>query len=215
MSTPFSADFSPYSRRRPPPGHTSGRSRGLPRGTLTRGGRRRPRRGNGAGAGNRRPGDRRAHLHGLSSAPLKRAVERAAEVRQACVSAREQQVAARRLAVRLDAETGDELHSDARSRPSSVLVVDDAADVREVVAEVLRQAGFVVRTAANGLEALLAAYEMHPCVILMDLTMPVLDGIAATRLIKATEAIRHAHVIAHTGIRRFLTHWFSDCSPRY
>ena len=138
-------------------------------------------------------------LQGFSSAQLKRAVERAAEVRQACVSAREQQVAARRMVVRLEADSGDDFHSDSRPRPAAVLVVDDAADVREVVAEVLRQAGFVVRTAANGLEALLAAYEMHPTVILMDMTMPVLDGIAATRLIKATEAIRHAHVIAHTG----------------
>ena len=138
-------------------------------------------------------------LQGLSSAQLKRAVARAAEVRHACVSAREQQLAARRMAVRLEADSGDDFHSGARARPAAVLVVDDAEDVRELVADVLRQAGFVVRTAANGLEALLAAYEMHPNVILMDMTMPVLDGIAATRLIKATDAIRHAHIIAHTG----------------
>ena len=96
-----------------------------------------------------------------------------------------------------------------------MLVVDDADDVREVVAEVLRQAGFVVRTAANGLEALLAAYEMHPNVILMDMTMPVLDGIAATRLIKATEAIRHTHVIAHTGNPSFPDALVHDCLPPY
>jgi two-component system cell cycle response regulator DivK len=138
-------------------------------------------------------------LQGRSSAQLMRAVERAADVRQACVRAREQQIDARRMVVRLEANSGDDFRSDARPPPAAVLVVDDADDVREVVAEVLRQAGFVVRTAANGLEALLAAYEMHPNVILMDMTMPVLDGIAATRLIKATEAIRHAHVIAHTG----------------
>ncbi len=145
------------------------------------------------------PGIDAFQLRGLSSIQLKRAAERAADVRHACVTAREQEVAARRLVVRLEAETGDDFYPDERPRPAAVLVVDDSADVREVVAEVLRQAGFVVRIAANGLEALLAAYEMHPNVILMDLTMPVLDGIAATRLIKATEAIRHAHVIAHTG----------------
>jgi CheY-like chemotaxis protein len=49
------------------------------------------------------------------------------------------------------------------------------------------------------LDALIAAYEMQPAVIVMDLSMPVLDGIEATRLIKATEGIRHAEVIAHTG----------------
>ena len=68
-----------------------------------------------------------------------------------------------------------------------------------MVAEVLRNAGFVVRTAANGLEGLLAAYEMRPTVIVMDVTMPILDGIEATRLIKATDATRLAQVIAYTG----------------
>jgi CheY-like chemotaxis protein len=87
----------------------------------------------------------------------------------------------------------------AGSRTPAVLVVDDAADVRDLVALVLRDAGFVVRTAVNGLDALLTAYEMRPEVIVMDLTMPVLDGIEATRLIKATEAIRQSRVIAHTG----------------
>jgi CheY-like chemotaxis protein len=56
-----------------------------------------------------------------------------------------------------------------------------------------------VSTASNGLEALIAAYEIRPSVIVMDVTMPVLDGIEATRLIKAAEATRHARVIAYTG----------------
>jgi two-component system, cell cycle response regulator DivK len=83
--------------------------------------------------------------------------------------------------------------------PSTVLVVDDYGDVRDVLALVLEDAGFVVRTAANGLEALIAAYEMRPGVIVMDVSMPVLDGIEATRLIKAGEATRHARVIAYTA----------------
>jgi two-component system, cell cycle response regulator DivK len=76
---------------------------------------------------------------------------------------------------------------------------------RDLIALVLRNAAFVVRTAANGLrfrgglEGLLTAYEMRPDVIVMDLTMPVLNGIEATRLIKATEATRESRVIAHTG----------------
>ena len=58
-----------------------------------------------------------------------------------------------------------------------MLVVDDYYDVRELAARVLQDAGFVVRTAANGLEGLMAAYEMRPGVILMDVTMPVLGGL--------------------------------------
>jgi DNA-binding NtrC family response regulator len=64
---------------------------------------------------------------------------------------------------------------------------------------VLQNAGFVVRTASNGLEALIAAFEMRPAVIVMDVTMPVLDGLEATRLIKAADATRHARVIAFTA----------------
>jgi two-component system, cell cycle response regulator DivK len=63
----------------------------------------------------------------------------------------------------------------------------------------------------NGLEGLLTAYEMRPDVIVMDLTMPVLDGIEATRLLKSTEATRQSRVIAYTGngsIPPPLERWF-------
>jgi CheY-like chemotaxis protein len=68
-----------------------------------------------------------------------------------------------------------------------------------MITHLLASAGFVVRTAANGLEALLAAYELRPSVIIMDVSMPVLDGIEAIRLIKATDAMRHTRVVAYTG----------------
>ena len=90
-----------------------------------------------------------------------------------------------------------------------MLVVDDYGDIRDVLARVLEDAGFVVRTAANGLEGLIAAYEMRPAVIVMDVSMPVLDGIEATRLIKAAEATRGARVIAYTGNPPF------DANPTY
>jgi two-component system, cell cycle response regulator DivK len=105
----------------------------------------------------------------------------------------------------------------AASRTTAVLVVDDVQDVRDLVALVLRDAGFVVRTAVNGLEALLAAYEMKPAVIVMDVTMPVLDGIEATRLIKATEEIRESKVIAYTGngsIPAPVERWFVAVVPK-
>jgi len=117
--------------------------------------------------------------------------------RRLCVSAREHQLAAERLI----ADLGDGERSDGQSPDSrnAVLVVDDYADSRELLSMVLQNAGFVVRTASNGLEAVLAAYELRPAVIVMDMMMPVLDGMEATRLIKAIDELRDASVIAYTA----------------
>ena len=130
----------------------------------------------------------------LLSAQLHPSEAGAATAKRLCVSARQQHAAARQLPAHL----GDD-HGPGPERPNAVLVVDDYGDVRELLADMLEDAGFVVRTAANRLEALIAAYEMRPGVIVMDVTMPVLDGIEATRLIKAGEATRNARVIAYTG----------------
>jgi two-component system cell cycle response regulator DivK len=130
----------------------------------------------------------------LLAAQLARSAAGAASARRLLVGAHHQHAAACRLLQQLPGEDDD-----LRTVPNAVLVVDDYGDVREVLARVLEDAGFVVRTAANGLEALLAAYEMRPGVIVMDVTMPVLDGIEATRLIKAVDVTREARVIAYTG----------------
>jgi CheY-like chemotaxis protein len=100
----------------------------------------------------------------------------------------------------------------------AVLVVEDHDDSRELVAHILRGAGFLVRTAANGLEGVFAAHEMRPHVIVMDVDMPILDGIEATRLIKADEATRLARVIAYTAdsslSARYRTALFADVLPK-
>jgi two-component system, cell cycle response regulator DivK len=138
------------------------------------------------------------------------ASERLADVRQDAQRLRD---GARDHDVQLEAlvVAGEGGHAEAAvsraADPNAVLVADDYGDVRELLAHVLENAGFVVRTAANGLEAFLAAYEMRPAVIVMDLSMPILDGINATRLIKAVELTRDARVIAYTGNPSF------DASP--
>lgn len=132
-------------------------------------------------------------LRHLLSEQLERSAAGAAAARRLLAVARHQHAAACRFLAHLD---GDGARA---ACPGAVLVVDDYGDVREVLASVLEDAGFVVRTAANGLEALIAAHEMRPGVIVMDVSMPVLDGIEATRLIKAGEATRDARVIAYTA----------------
>jgi two-component system, cell cycle response regulator DivK len=139
-----------------------------------------------------------AYLRSLLQTQLQRGIEEAEIARQLSSAARAQHAAARRLLTHL-ADGDGESRVDNGLQRNAVLVADDYLEVRELVALVLEEAGFAVRTAANGLEALLAAYEMRPAVIVMDVTMPVLDGVEATRLIKASDATRHARVIAYTG----------------
>lgn len=124
-----------------------------------------------------------------------RSAASAATVRELCLSARKQHVAALQL---LRSMADGNAFASRETRAKSVLVVDDYDAVRELVARVLSNAGFDVRTAVNGLEGLLAAYALRPDVIVMDVAMPVLDGIEATRLIKASEATRDLRVIAHS-----------------
>jgi CheY-like chemotaxis protein len=118
-----------------------------------------------------------------------------AEAQRMCLQARQHQLATDRLVRELHGS--DDIGRERRAR--IVLVVDDYRDSREFLSLALNQAGFTVRTAENGLEAILAAYELQPAVIVMDMMMPVLDGIQATRLIKAIDELRNACVIAYTA----------------
>jgi len=133
----------------------------------------------------------------LLSGQLERSAAGAAAAKRLLAGAHQQHAAASRLLEDLNGGRS------ARESPHAVLVVDDYGDVRDVLARILEDAGFLVRTASNGLEALIAAYEMRPRVIVMDVSMPVLDGVEATRLIKAGETTRDARVIAYTGSPSF------------
>ncbi|HWM89501.1 MAG TPA: response regulator [Thermoanaerobaculia bacterium] len=84
-------------------------------------------------------------------------------------------------------------------QPPLVLVVDDVAHGREIFAEYLEFRGFRVATAADGLEALDKAFELLPDVILMDLSLPQLDGWEATRRLKADERTGAIPIIALTA----------------
>jgi CheY-like chemotaxis protein len=80
-----------------------------------------------------------------------------------------------------------------------VLVVDDFVDGRELLGDLLRLEGFAIAMAADGLEAVARAVEVVPDAILMDIGLPRLDGIAATRRIKAHPATAAIPVIALTA----------------
>ena len=80
-----------------------------------------------------------------------------------------------------------------------VLIVDDYVDNREMYGEYLQFAGFDVVEAANGLEALQRAIESPPDIILMDLSLPVMDGWEATRRLKADGRTARIPVMAVTS----------------
>lgn len=80
-----------------------------------------------------------------------------------------------------------------------VLVVDDYQDAREMYAEYLEFSGFRTAEARNGAEALEKAFALTPDIILMDLSLPVMDGWEATRRLRADERTRGIPIVALTG----------------
>ncbi len=80
-----------------------------------------------------------------------------------------------------------------------ILVVDDRWAGRQLLLRLLRPLGFQAREASNGEEAVGIAAEWHPDLVWMDVRMPVLDGIAATRIIKSGQGGREMKIIALTA----------------
>lgn len=78
----------------------------------------------------------------------------------------------------------------------TVMVVDDSEDIRELISMRLRGKGYRVVEAGNGREAVELAPQVHPALILMDLSMPVLDGYEATRQIHERPQQRDVPVVA-------------------
>lgn len=86
-------------------------------------------------------------------------------------------------------------------RPQRVLIADDSADMREMWSLWLTSWGFTVDEACNGAEAVAKARAHPPDLVLMDLWMPVLDGLEATRELKAHPATADIPVLALTAQR--------------
>src|SRR5215216_2335278 len=80
-----------------------------------------------------------------------------------------------------------------------ILVVDDSADNVAVISLDLQQQGYRVVTASNGEDAVAVATQMMPNLILMDINLPSLDGLGATRRIRETDALRDVPIVAITA----------------
>jgi two-component system cell cycle response regulator DivK len=89
-----------------------------------------------------------------------------------------------------------------------VLLVDDYDDAREMYAEYLKFSGFETVQAASGPEAVRRALESRPDIVVMDLSLPVMDGWEATRRLKADERTATIPILALTG------HVFTNLSQK-
>ncbi len=86
--------------------------------------------------------------------------------------------------------------------PSSaplVLVVEDDADARDMYQILLDGSGFRVASASNGLDGIDRARTLHPQLILMDLSLPAVDGLEASRRLKAEPSTRDIPIVALSG----------------
>lgn len=80
-----------------------------------------------------------------------------------------------------------------------VLLVEDFEDTRHFMRLELEDQGFIVFEAENGKVAVETAIRETPDVILMDLTLPLMDGFAATKLIRQNENLKTVPIIAVTA----------------
>ncbi len=80
-----------------------------------------------------------------------------------------------------------------------VLLVEDNELNRDMMVRRLKRAGMRVITAGNGQQALDLMQSEQPCIVLMDMNLPILDGWAASRRAKEDDRIRHIPIIALTA----------------
>lgn len=92
-----------------------------------------------------------------------------------------------------------ELHGGVQRERPIVLIAEDQQELRQLYAEHLTLSGFDVIQAVNGAEAIDLTSSRLPDVILMDLSMPVVDGWEATRRLRADTRTKHIPVVALTA----------------
>lgn len=83
-----------------------------------------------------------------------------------------------------------------QAKVATVLLVEDTEDNRQMMRRLLEMSGFHVVEALNGREAIELAATVRPQIILMDLSLPFVDGLAATRQIRSLPEQRNVPIVA-------------------
>ena len=84
-----------------------------------------------------------------------------------------------------------------------ILVVEDTPDTRELIKLMLELEGYEVVVAARGDDAVRVALDTQPDAIIMDMSLPVLDGCQVTRTIRRLPGLEHVPIIACTAHNRW------------
>jgi two-component system, cell cycle response regulator DivK len=79
---------------------------------------------------------------------------------------------------------------------ATVLLVEDTEDNRQMMRRLLEMSGYRVVEAINGVEAVEVAGQIRPQIILMDLSLPFIDGLAATRQIRSLPGLGNVPIVA-------------------
>lgn len=88
----------------------------------------------------------------------------------------------------------DKVHS--QGQLATVLLVEDTEDNRQMMRKLLEMSGYRVVEAVNGEEAVKVASLAKPAIILMDLSLPLIDGLAATRRIRSMPELTEVPIVA-------------------
>ena len=89
-----------------------------------------------------------------------------------------------------------------KKRSLTVLIVEDDDELREILQAEFELDGLTVLTATNGSEAVTKVRELKPDLVLMDVLMPTMNGIEATKLIKSDKKTRHIPIIMLTVVEK-------------
>ena len=85
---------------------------------------------------------------------------------------------------------------DSKAKQPKILLVEDTEDNRFMMRRLLEMDGYEVVEARNGQEAVHLAEQEKPQLVLMDLSLPVIDGLAATRLVRRIPGLKETPIIA-------------------
>jgi len=88
---------------------------------------------------------------------------------------------------------------DIKKQPRKIMIVEDNQDSRELVVKVLKNKGYQIIEAVDGEEALEKAAREKPHLILMDISIPKIDGFEVTKKLKDQDEFKHIPIVALTA----------------